>query len=46
MIVTSQYSHNLFKQGYFTLVINSNLGRFELGCIGLNWVEMSWVELC
>ena len=27
------------KQGYFTLVINSNLGRFELGPIGLNWVE-------
>ena len=33
------------KQGYFTLVINSNFVRFELGWIGLNWVELGWIGL-
>ena len=32
-------------QGYFTLVINSNFVRYELGWIGLNWVELGWIVL-
>ena len=28
------------RQGYFTLLINSNFGRFELG---VDWVELDWI---
>ena len=33
------------RQGYFTLVINSNFVIYEFGWIRLNWVELGWIGL-
>ena len=44
-IIKKMHSIKYRKQGYFTLVINSNFVRYELGWIGLNWVELGWIWL-